>query len=82
MNEEWWKEFQGKCITCIHAEATNRKQEMMCTLEKAARNHGLPSRPGGAWFGTPVHKLFGCVYYQSAKPENSCTDEGIQEDER
>jgi hypothetical protein len=62
----WWDEFRGRCVSCKHAVTSPRKQEMMCQLEKAARNHGLPSRPGGTWMGTPVHCLYGCVFFESA----------------
>ena len=62
----WWDEFRGRCVSCTHATASTRKHEMMCQLEKAARNKGLPSRPGGSWMGEPVHKLFGCVFFESA----------------
>lgn len=67
VEDEWWENFRGKCITCIFAEKTNRNKEMMCMLGKAARDHGLGSRPGGSWNGTPVSKLFGCVYWKSSR---------------
>lgn len=68
MNNKWWSEFEGKCVACIHARSTPRKQEMECTYKKAAL-HGLKDRPGGTWMGEPVHKLFGCVYFQSANTQ-------------
>ena len=64
MNEEWKKEFEGRCIACKWAAPSPRRKEMICQLEKAARNKGLPSRPGGSWFGEPVYKLFGCIYFE------------------
>jgi hypothetical protein len=67
--QAWWDEFRGRCVSCLHAQPSTRKHEMTCILEKAARNKGLPSRPGGTWFGEPVHKLFGCVFFASAKTE-------------
>lgn len=68
-NQEWWDNFRGRCVACKHSAPTTRKNELMCQLEKAARNRGLPSRPGGTWWGTPVHKLFGCVFFESYEQE-------------
>jgi hypothetical protein len=68
MNKRWWIEFEGKCVACIHARATPRKQEMECTYKKAAL-HGLKDRPGGTWMGESVHKLFGCVYFKSVNQQ-------------
>ena len=62
----WWDNFKGRCVACKYASPTTRSQEMLCGLEKAARNCGLPSRPGGTWMGEPVHKLFGCVFFEQA----------------
>jgi hypothetical protein len=36
-----------------------------------AMNCGLGSRPGGAYNGHQVHKLFGCVFFESAQPPDS-----------
>jgi len=62
-DDKWYEDFRGRCVACSNAAPSTRKNEMICQLEKAARNKGLPSRPGGHWDGEPVHKLFGCVYW-------------------
>lgn len=62
----WYDNFRGRCVACTHAQPTNRSKEMLCTLDKAARNCGLTgSKGGGTWFGTPVSKMFGCIYFES-----------------
>ena len=61
----WWDEFKGRCVACRNAVPSSRKNEMTCQSENA-RDKGLPSRPGGSWNGDPVHKLFGCVFFQCA----------------
>ena len=71
VDREWWDNFRGRCLTCIHAAKTNRKMEMMCMFGKAARDHGFGSRPGGTWNGTPVSKLFGCIYWVSIEHKES-----------
>lgn len=65
MNDDWYKEFKGKCVACSRARESSRKNEMLCDCLKAT-NRGLPNRPGGCgeYFGTRVHKLFGCVYFK------------------
>ena len=65
---DWWDNFRGRCVACRHSSPSTRKAEMLCHLEKAARNHGLPSRPGGTWDGQPVAKLFGCIFFESENP--------------
>lgn len=63
MSKEWWDNFRGRCIACAHAVPSSRKHEMGCQCQKAW-NRGLPNRPGGGQFSVPVHKLFGCVYFE------------------
>lgn len=65
-DKEWWDNFRGRCVSCWSALPSTRKNEMRCENQKAW-TRGLPSRGGGTKFYEPVHKMFGCVYYVSAK---------------
>lgn len=67
----WWDTFRGRCVSCKHSVPSNRSNELLCTLRKAAHGRGLPGRPGGAvcWLGEPVHRMFGCVFFESANSE-------------
>ena len=66
----WWENFKGRCIACKNAVPSPRSKEMICQLMQAM-NCGLGSRPGGAYNGHQVHKLFGCVFFESAQPPDS-----------
>ena len=80
-HEEWIKEFHGRCVACNNANASPRKNEMQCNHLKSWF-HGLPSRPGGTKFYEPVHKLFGCVYWEPQDFRvNVDTDMGIMKPE-
>ncbi len=67
----WWDNFRGRCIACKYSSPSTRKKEVICTLAKAALCRGLPDRPGGTCFGTPVHKLFGCIFFETAKTKET-----------
>ena len=69
-NNQWWDNFRGRCVSCRHSTPSTRKNEVLCQLQVASVFMGLPSRPGGSFTGQPVHKLYGCVYFQSNEPKN------------
>lgn len=66
LDEAWFTEFAGRCVSCERARPSPaRKDEMLCNWRKAW-NRGLPDRPSGMRDEEPVHKLFGCIYYVRA----------------
>jgi len=72
-HEDWIKEFHGRCVACNNATHSTRKNEVRCQRSKAW-DHGLSSRPGGTKFYEPVHKLFGCVYWEPMESSRVDTD--------
>ena len=64
--EDWDVEFEGKCVSCTHASPSNRKHQMNCSKSRAI-SRGLKTNGGGGGSpvnGYPVHRLFGCVYWE------------------
>lgn len=66
ISDDWFDEFAGRCVSCCHASPSNRKHEMHCS-KNIAMSHGLRTKGaggGGPVMGYPVHRLFGCVFWE------------------
>ena len=77
--EDWDMEFEGKCVSCTHASPSNRKHQMNCSKSRAI-SMGLKTNGGGGGSpvnGYPVHRLFGCVYWEKPNDPNQ-TEGAIQ----
>lgn len=66
-NQTWWDEFKGRCVACQYGHQIDKW--FMCNNEQAHERgmHKHLVGSGGVWNGDAVHKMFGCVYFESAE---------------